>query len=98
MKIDFSKVYVQATIEGEPLLVDFKKELGNLIYSRAADVALSDLGKDIYYKGVVDMPETLIHPLTELISASPLVYPVKKALFDLLIEKENGTKKTKTNK
>lgn len=98
MKVDFSKVSIQTTVEGDPVVVDFKKDLGNLVYSRATDVALSDLGKEIYYKGVVDVPSELIHPLNEIISISPLVYPAKKALFDLLIEKENGTKKTKSNK
>lgn len=100
MKVDFSKVLVQATVEGDPVAVDFRKDLGNLVYSRAMDVALSDLGKEIYYKGAVDIPSELVSPLSEVISVSPLVYPAKKALFELLTEKEkeNGTKKIKTNR
>lgn len=100
MDIDFTKVNVQVTVEGEPILVDLKKEIGNFVYSRATDVALSDLGKDIYYKGRVKVSEELVHPLVELINISGLIYPVKKALFDLLTikEKKNGTKKINTDR
>lgn len=101
MKVNFSKVLVQATVEGDPVAVDFRKDLGNLVYSRAMDVALSDLGKEIYYKEAVDIPSELVSPLSEIISISPLFYPAKKALLELLTEKEereNGTKKTKTNR
>ncbi len=95
IEVDFTKVSIQATVEGDPIVVDLKKEVGNLIYSRATDVALSDLGKDVYYKGKVKVDDALVHPLVELISLSGLIYPVKKSLFDLLTikEKKNGTKK-----
>ncbi|WP_080902956.1 hypothetical protein [Parabacteroides sp. Marseille-P3160] len=96
MKVNFSKVAVQMTVEGEPQVVDLQKEAGNIIYSRSGDVATSDFGKKIYYKGSVEVPKELLSSLRELIQQSSWIYPVKKALLDLLTEnkKENGTDET----
>ena len=49
MKVDFSKVSINATVEGDPVVIDLTKEVGNLVYGRTADIAVSDFGKKIYY-------------------------------------------------
>lgn len=33
-KVDFKNLRVQATIEGDPIIVDTRKELGNLVWGR----------------------------------------------------------------
>ena len=36
MKVDFSKVSINATVEGDPVVIDLTKEVGNLVYGRTA--------------------------------------------------------------
>ena len=45
MKVDFSKVSINATVEGDPVVIDLTKEVGNLVYGRTADIAVSDFGR-----------------------------------------------------
>lgn len=54
MKIDFSKVQIK-DIEGNAQTVDISKELGNMMYLNAQDIAVADLGHDIYHKKEVDL-------------------------------------------
>ena len=66
MKVDFSKVSINATVEGDPVVIDLTKEVGNLVYGRTADIAVSDFGKKIYYsKEAIDVPR----PMAESIKA-----------------------------
>ena len=53
MKIDFSKVQIK-DIEDQPMTVDISKELGNMMYLNAQDIAVADLGHDIYHKHEVE--------------------------------------------
>ena len=54
MKIDFSQIQVK-DIEGQVITVDLSKELGNMMYLNAQDIAVADLGHDIYHKKEVDL-------------------------------------------
>jgi hypothetical protein len=54
MKIDFSKVEVK-DIEGNVTTVDISKELGNMMYLNAQDIAVADLGHEIYHKKEVEL-------------------------------------------
>jgi len=54
MKIDFSKVQIK-DIEGNAQTVDISKELGNMMYLNAQDIAVADLGHDIYHKKEVEL-------------------------------------------
>lgn len=54
MRIDFSKVQIK-DIEGNTQSVDISKELGNMMYLNAQDIAVADLGHDIYHKKEVEL-------------------------------------------
>ena len=54
MKIDFSKIQIK-DIEGNEKTVDISKELGNMMYLNAHDIAVADLGHDIYHKKEVEL-------------------------------------------
>lgn len=56
MKIDFSKIMIE-DIEGNKVAVDVSKELGNMMYLGAQDIAVADLGHDIYHKKEVELDE-----------------------------------------
>ena len=54
MKIDFSRVQIK-DIEGQAVTADISKELGNMMYLGAKDIAVADLGHDIYHKKEVEL-------------------------------------------
>ena len=54
MKIDFSQVPIR-DIEGNVQRVDISKELGNMMYLQAQDIAVADLGHDIYHRKEVEL-------------------------------------------
>lgn len=56
MKIDFSKIQVK-DVEGNPVLLDVSKELGNMMYLNAKDIAVADLGHEIYHKKEVELTD-----------------------------------------
>jgi len=91
MKVDFSKVSINATAEGDPVVIDLTKEVGNLVYGRTADIAVSDFGKKIYYsKEAIDVPRPMAESI-KIIMGSSLIAPLKNAMNELL------TPKTKKN-
>lgn len=54
MKIDFSRVRIK-DIEGRLITVDLSKELGNMMYCGAKDIAVADLGHEIYHRKEVEL-------------------------------------------
>lgn len=54
MKIDFTKVQIK-DIEGKAVTADVSKDLGNMMYFGDKDIAVADLGHEIYHKGEVDL-------------------------------------------
>ena len=90
MKVDFSKVSINATVEGDPVVIDLTKEVGNLVYGRTADIAVSDFGKKIY-KEAIDVPRPMAESIKEIIMGSSFIAPLKNAMNELL------TPKTKKN-
>ena len=54
MKIDFSKIMIE-DIEGNEIAVDVSKQLGNMMYVNAQDIAVADLGREIYHKKEVEL-------------------------------------------
>lgn len=86
MKINFKKLKVQFFIEGEEIETDARKEVGNILF-RASDVALSDLGKTIYYsEEEIEIPQQLVNPMLQMIfESSTLIAPAKRAIQNLLV-------------
>lgn len=79
MKVDFSKVSINATVEGDPVVIDLTKEVGNLVYGRTADIAVSDFGKKIYYsKEAIDVPRPMAESIKEIIMGSSFIAPLEK--------------------
>lgn len=56
--VDFSKVSVQLTFEGDPKELDFRKPLGNAIRQASGDIALDDFARKVYFsEDAVEVPE-----------------------------------------
>ena len=75
MKVDFSKVSINATVEGDPVVIDLTKEVGNLVYGRTADIAVSDFGKKIYYSKLSMFRDLWLSPSRRLSWDHPLSPP-----------------------
>lgn len=92
MRVNFSKIGIKLTVEGETVEMDLRKDLGNLVYGRTADIAVSDFGKKIYYsKDTIEVPESMANAVKEIIMGSSFIAPLKNAMNELL------TPKTKKN-
>ena len=90
MKVDFSKISIKPTVEGEPVVLDLTKEVGNLVYGRTSDIAVSDFGKKIYYsKGSIEVSEGMGKSISGIVRDSSYVAPVKCVLLELLTPKTN---------
>lgn len=86
--IDFGKVMIQHTFEGEPMMVDMRKQIGNKIHQTTGDIGFDDLARVIYFsEGEVEIPQEYIEPLKQLIKDSYLA-SVQRAFNELLTIKE----------
>lgn len=87
--IDFGKVMIQHTFEGEPVAVDMRKQLGNKIHQTTGDIGFDDFARTIYFsEGEVEVPQEYIEPLKQLVKENYLA-SVQRALNELLTIKED---------
>lgn len=83
-RVDFSKVEVQLTFEGEPVEIDFRKVLGNLIHQSTPDIGLDTFARTIYFsEGEIEVPDEYIEPILR-IAGNSLNVPAQNALNELL--------------
>lgn len=95
-KVDFKNLRVQATIEGDPIVVDTRKELGNLVWGAARDIAVSDFGKEIYFSdGPIEVGEETAKEILSILDMSSASAPLRRALTEALTSKRLPAKKGK---
>lgn len=83
--IDFSKVMVQHTFEGEKIAVDLRKQLGNKIHQTTGDIGFDDFARQIYFsEGEIEVPDEYMDPLKQVVKDNFLA-SVQRAINDLLI-------------
>ena len=82
MKIDFSKIEVR-DVEGNVILLDVSKQLGNMMYLNAKDIAIADLGHDIYHKKEVELTDKQAKEVAEFVENGFKAF-VKRELLPLL--------------
>ena len=88
VKIDFSKVMVQHTFEGEKIAVDLRKQLGNKIHQTPGDLGCDDFARQIYFsEGEIEVPDEYIDPLKQVVKDNFLA-SVQRALNELLTKNE----------
>lgn len=86
--IDFGKVMVQHTFEGEPTAIDMRKHLGNRIHQTTGDIGFDDFARQIYFsEGAIEVPTEHIEPLKQIIKETYLA-SVQRAFNELLTIKE----------
>lgn len=95
-KVDFKNLRVQATIEGDPIIVDTRKELGNLVWGAARDIAVSDFGKEIYFSdGPTEVGEETAKEILSILDMSSASAHLRRALIEALTPKRLPAKKGK---
>lgn len=82
--VDFSKVSVQLTFEGDPNELDMRKSLGNAIRQASGDIALDEFARKVYFsEGEVEVPVEyapfILHVVKEKYN-----YPTQEAFKKLL--------------
>lgn len=84
LKVDFGKVSVQLSFEGEHKIMDIRKGLGNAIRTTTGDIAMNDFAREIYYsEGAIEVPEEYIPFIRQTIGEGYIV-PVQEAFEKLL--------------
>ena len=48
-KIDFGKIMIQHSFEGDPVAVDMRKKIGNKIHQTTGDIGFDDFARQIYF-------------------------------------------------
>lgn len=85
--IDFGKVMVHHSFEGDPVAVDMRKQLGNKIHQTTGDIGFDDLAHNIYFsEGEIEVPHEYIEPLKAIIKDNYLA-SVQRAFNELLTVK-----------
>lgn len=84
MKVDFSKLKVQTTIEGEPSFIDVRKELGNAIYQNTGDIGLYEKAKEIYFsEGCVEINAQESVMIIDIVKKC-FIIPIQIAISEIL--------------
>ena len=57
MKVDFRKIKVQASVEGDIEEMDLAKIVGNAIYCNTPDIGESEFAKELYSLGEIEIDQ-----------------------------------------
>lgn len=84
IKIDFSKVLVKQSFEGDATAIDFRKPLANRIHQTTGDIGFDDFAHKLYFsEGEIEVPEEYIQPLKDIIKENYVAY-VQRAFNEML--------------
>lgn len=82
--VDFSKVSVQLTFEGDPNELDMRKSLGNAIRQASGDIALDEFARKVYFsEGEIEVP-TEYAPFIKHVVKEKYNVPTQEAFESLL--------------
>jgi len=83
-KVNFKELSVKMELEGEPVKIDVRKEIGNFIYQNSRDLGALELAQKIYRSdGEIELLQPEIAALKALIEESRITLPLRIALLNL---------------
>ncbi len=92
MKVNFKKLEIQTSFEGDTCEIDVTKAIGNLMMFNGSvllDIGFEDLAKKIYYsEDEVEIPERYKQFIKEIVLESKLPSTVKRVIRNLMDKKE----------
>lgn len=84
-KFDFTKIKIE-TIDRTTQEVDASKVIGNTIYYGVTDIAMTDIGREIYEKGSVELDSDQVQYFRQiLLSNNSLTGVLKSGLEKFLL-------------
>ncbi len=85
MKIDFRELKVK-DLDGNELIYDVSKSLGNFIYKVTPDLGMFQLAQKMYNEGEVDIPDELRDQFVAIVShpQCPFVAIIKQNILESL--------------
>lgn len=82
--IDFGKVMVQHTFEGDKVSVDMRKQIGNRIHQTTGDIGFDDFARTVYFsEGEIEVPQEYVEQLRQVVKETFLA-SVQRAFNELL--------------
>lgn len=87
MTIDFRKITVK-DLDGNELVYDVSKSLGNFIYKVTPDLGMFQLAQSMYNDGEIEIPDELKGQLIVIIShpQCPFIAIIKQKIIEILNE------------
>lgn len=93
MKVNFKKLEIQTSFEGNTTKADVTKALGNLMMYNGSvllDIGFEELAKKIYYStGEVEIPKEYKPAIKEVVLSSTFPASVKRTIKNLMEKKED---------
>ena len=85
MKLNLKELQVEVSPDGTVENRDVRTQLGNLLWNFSQDIALSDVGRDVYYSdGEFEVPDVYREGIEDLVKRSNFFAPVKRAILKQL--------------
>jgi len=88
MKVNFKRIEVQTSFEGDRKVYDITNDLGNMMMYNGSillDIGFEDLAKTIYYsKSEVEIPERYCKAVIEVVKQSPFIAAIKREVINKL--------------
>lgn len=85
MKLNLKELSVEVSPDGTVENRDVRTQLGNLLWNFSQDIALSDVGRDVYYSdGEFEVPDIHKEGIEDLVKRSNFFAPVKRAILKQL--------------
>jgi uncharacterized membrane protein YcgQ (UPF0703/DUF1980 family) len=92
-QINFKQIKVEIEI-GNFQPQDFRKAIGNTLFSQARNIEMDELSRRIYSSdGAIDIPDEQFSEMMTLLSEQLLYYRVKKAIEGSVINVEQKKEK-----
>jgi len=83
-KVNFKELSVKMELEGEPVKIDVRKDIGNFIYQNSRDLGALELAQKIYRSdGETELRQDEISALKALIEESKITLPLRIALLNI---------------
>lgn len=86
IRMNFKVVPVVVSPDGKIEDRDLRKDFGNFLWNYSYDVALAEIGRDIYNSdGEIEIPGSFRDVIADMINRSTYYYPIRAALLKQLM-------------
>ncbi len=85
MKLNLKELPVEVSPDGTIENRDVRTQMGNLLWNFSQDIALSDVGREIYRsEGEIEVSDVYREGIEDLVKRSTFFAPVKRAILKQL--------------